>query len=129
MSSNRWPLHYTFVREIIDIDPELNRCDATENNQFVNAWSSFSFANYANSVNRRYHLGTLSKHTNANLKNVEFTFGDAIQSSQMKDVFFRLSSMTQSPYDWSLRPQDATQVNKARTIEGELPIVSPKGSV
>ena len=126
MSSNRWPLHYSFVREIIDVEPELNRCDASENNQFNNAWFQFSAANYSSATNRRYHLGTLSKHSNANLNNVEFTFGDRILASQISDVFYRLTALTQAPYDWSFRPQDANQVTKARSIEGELPIVSPK---
>lgn len=126
LSSESWPLHYSFVREIIDVDPALNRCDASENNQFNNGWFQFSSANYSSSSNRRYHLGTLSKHSNANLNNVEFTFGDAILGSQMRDVFYTLAQLIRSPFDWSLRPQDANQITKAQSVEGELPIVSPK---
>lgn len=122
----KWPLHYTFVREIIDQDPPLNRCDESENRLFNQGWGIFSQENYSNNQTRRYHLGTLTKHPNADLKNVEFTFGDEITASQMRDVFYLITAFTPSPYAWTLRPQDTTQVNRVRAIEGTLPIVSPK---
>jgi hypothetical protein len=126
LSSEEWPLHYSFVREVIDGDESLDRCDPLESIEFRNGWSQFSSDNYFDPINRRYHLGTLSKHTNADLHNVEFTFGDGINAEQMKDVFFTISYLTENPYLWSLRPQDAVQVGKAREIEGMVPIVSPK---
>jgi len=124
LSSDKWPLHYTFVREVIDADIELDRCDANENIQFNIGWGAFSRENYFNTDTRRYHLGTLSKHTNADLNNVEFTFGDSILATQMLEAFYTLMPLTQSPYDWSLRPQDDDQVVKVQAIEGQLPIVS-----
>ncbi len=124
-SSRAWPLHYTFVREIIDQDPALNRCNAVENQLFNDGWWEFSVDNYFNNLTRRYHLGTLSKHANANLNNIEFTFGDVITAEQMRDAFYWVTSMTQSPYTWSLRPQDADQVSRVRAIEGSLPLVGP----
>lgn len=120
-----WPLHYTFVREVIDQDPPLDRCDSQQNQAFNQGWGTFSFENYSNTVTRRYHLGTLSKHPNANLYNVEFTFGDSITASQMRDTFFWTTALMPDPFVWSLRPQDTVQVNRVRAIEGTLPIVGP----
>lgn len=125
LNSEQWPLHYTFVREIIENRPELDRCLAPENTMFNQGWYDFSVVNYFNPETRRYHLGTFSKHTNANLHNVEFTYGDAITAIQMKNAFYTATALTYEPYRWSLRPQGSRQVNKARLIEGELPIVSP----
>lgn len=121
-----WPLHYTFVREIIDQDPPLNRCDDQENQLFYQGWATFSTENYFNATTRRYHLGTLTKHPNANLKNVEFTFGDEITANQMRDTFFWMTALMPEPFTWSLRPQETSQVNRVRDIESTLPIVGPK---
>lgn len=126
LSAEKWPLHYIFAREIIEKKPELDRCNAPENFAFNQGWSAFSIVNYYSIENRRYHLGTFSKHTSANLNTIEFTFGDVISAQQMKDTFYIASTLTPTPYNWSLRPQDSTQVSKARIIEGELPIVSPR---
>lgn len=126
LSSRDWPLHYTFVREVIDMDPALNRCDAEENQLFDIGWGQFSIANYSSNITRRYHLGTLTHHANAGLHNMEFTFGDAITATQMRDTFYTITRLTTDPYAWSLRPQDAGQVARVRAIEGTLPIVGPK---
>lgn len=126
LAARNWPLHYTFVREIIDMDPALNRCDSLENQLFNQGWSRFSIENYNSSTNRRYHLGTLTRHPHADLRNVEFTFGDAITATQMRDAFYTITALTEQPLLWSLRPQDAQQVARARAIEGTLPIVGPK---
>lgn len=126
LSSREWPLHYTFVRQVIDEEPALNRCDAEENRIFESGWGQFSFANYSNNVTRRYHLGTLTHHANAGLRNIEFTFGDAITAVQMRDAFYTLTRFTPNPYAWTLRPQDATQVARVRAVEGTVPIVGPK---
>lgn len=126
LGAREWPLHYTYVREIIDRDARLDRCNSDENRAFNNGWYDFSVQNYFNAQTRRYHLGTLSYHPNAQLSNVEFTFGDAITAAQMRSVFFALSAATPNPFAWSLRPQDADQVKAARSIEGTLPIVGPQ---
>lgn len=126
LGSRQWPLHYTYVREIIDQDKRLDRCDMDENLLFNNGWYEFSVENYFSAQTRRYHLGTLSYHPNAQLSNVEFTFGDAITPAQMRSVFFALSAATLNPFAWSLRPQDATQVAAVRSIEGSLPMVGPQ---
>lgn len=126
LAARDWPLHYTFVREVIDTDPPLNRCDNVENQLFNQGWSRFSIENYNSSTNRRYHLGTLTRHPHADMRNVEFTFGDAITANQMRDAFFTVTALTEQPLLWSLRPQDAQQVARVRAIEGTLPIVGPK---
>jgi Pyruvate phosphate dikinase, AMP/ATP-binding domain/Lamin Tail Domain len=125
LSAQRWPLHYTFVREIIEGKPTLNRCDPFEEQQFNLGWSIFSTNNYSNNQTRRFHLGELSKHANANIHSVEFTFGDTITATQMRDAFYLSTAATSNPFAWSLRPQDASQVTRARSIEGLLPIVGP----
>ena len=125
LSSARWPLHYTFVREVINKQPELNRCDALESQEFNRGWGLFSRDNYYNLLTRVYHLGTLSHHANANIHAVEFTFGDVITSPQLLDAFFTVTASTAEPTQWAFRPQDASQIERARSIEGELPIVGP----
>ena len=125
LSTARWPLHYTFVREVINQEAALNRCDPFEEQQFNQGWAQFSNENYFNTETRRYHLGTLSTHANANIQAVEFTFGDAITANQMRDAFYATTARTQVASAWTLRPQDAQQVAKVRAIEGQLPIVGP----
>ena len=125
LSSERWPLHYTFVREVINNLPELNRCDSVQAQEFNRGWAQFSQQNYANSVTRSYHLGTLSHHANADIRAVEFTFGDAITAPQIIDVFYTATAAMPEPTRWVYRPQNESQIARARLIEGELPIVGP----
>ncbi|MBN2530237.1 MAG: lamin tail domain-containing protein [Deltaproteobacteria bacterium] len=120
-----WDLHYTFVREVIDGDPPLDRCDASENAQFNQGWGTFSSENYYTVEGRRYLLGTLSHHSSADLRCVEYTFGDEISAQQMKFGYYQAIARTNTPTQWVLRPQDDIQVAKARSIEGQLPIVGP----
>lgn len=126
LGSKEWPLHYTYVREIIEGLPRLDRCDINEYRLFLNGWSQFSLANYFNSQTRRYQMGALSYYPNAHLSNIEFTFGDAATAFQMRDTFYTVTAATLNPTDWSLRPQDDAQVAEVRGIEGTLPIVGPK---
>ncbi|HEY6527572.1 MAG TPA: PEP/pyruvate-binding domain-containing protein [Cellvibrionaceae bacterium] len=126
LGSREWPLHYTFVREVIDGDPRLNRCDDNEYRLFINGWSQFSYENYFDADVRRYHLGTLTFFPNADLSSVEFTFGDEIRATQMRDAFYTVTAATSDPFAWVLRPQDATQVERVRSVEGTLPIVGPQ---
>jgi hypothetical protein len=126
IGSRDWALHYTFVREVIDRNPPLNRCDPEENALFNQGWGTFSNQNYYNNQTRRYHMGTLTHHPNAGLRNVEYTFGDVITAVQMRDAFFTVTALTSNPFDWTLRPQDATQVNRVRAVEGTVPLVGPK---
>ncbi|BCE02534.1 PEP/pyruvate-binding domain-containing protein [Marinicellulosiphila megalodicopiae] len=125
LSAEHWPLHYSFVREVIEKKPVLNRCLESDNDLFNYGWGVFSYENYFNAINRDYHLGTLSNHSNANMKAVEFTYGDAITATQMQSVFFDITSGFIDVLDWSLRVQDDTQIEKAKLVDGQLPILSP----
>src|SRR5690606_19025347 len=52
--------------------------------------------------------------------------GDVIEGEQMKQAFFSVVPHTQNPTAWFVRPQAADQVERARAVEGELPLVSPE---
>ena len=125
LGSLAWPLHYTFIREQIYGEPPLDRCDPTERAEFNAGWSAFSQTEYFQVEGRRFLLGTLSHHAGSDLRAVEYTFGDAISAAQMSHGFYAAVAHTEDPTRWSLRPQDQTQVDKARMIEGTLPIVGP----
>lgn len=125
LSVERWPLHYNFVRERIDGDPELDRCDAQERSQFNAGWSAFSQSEYFQVEGRRYLLGTLSHYPGPGLRALEYTFGDRISPEQMRRGFFAVAPRLFDPRAWVVRPQDATQVTKVRQIEGTLPLVGP----
>jgi hypothetical protein len=125
LSSARWPLHYTFVRELVYRQPELDRCDAAQNSEFYQGWSDFSATEYYRVEGRRFLLGTLSHHGGAGLDAVEYTYGDLISGEQMRDGFLAAVSHTDAPSRWVLRPQDDNQVQKARGIEGSVPLVGP----
>ena len=125
LGSARWPLHYTFVRERIYREPVLDRCDPTQNSEFYAGWSEFSRDEYYRVEGRRFLLGTLSHHAGAALDAVEFTYGDAISGPQMRTGFLSAVAHTDAPEAWVLRPQDENQVEKARSIEGSVPMVGP----
>jgi hypothetical protein len=125
LSSARWPLHYTFVREQVYRQPALDRCDAAQNSDFYQGWSEFSATEYFRVEGRRFLLGTLSHHAGTGLDAVEYTYGDVITGPQMRDGFFAAISHTDAPARWMLRPQDDNQVQKARAIEGSVPLVGP----
>ncbi|MGK0360018.1 MAG: hypothetical protein ACI9U2_002324 [Bradymonadia bacterium] len=124
-SAGAWDLHYTFVREVIDGDPHLDRCDADESAEHLRGWSAFSRANYTEVENRRYLLGTLVHHGGADLRTLEFTSGDRIIAAQMRRAFFTIMNRVMQPQRWSLRPQSARQIDEMRQIEGQAPLVGP----
>jgi hypothetical protein len=125
LASSRWPLHYTFVRERIYLDPELDRCDPAQYEVFYDGWVQFSYDEYYNETDRRFFMGTLSDHSGAGIKALEYTFGDKINPDQMRDTYYTVVEHTLNPSEWVLRPQDEEQVTKARALEGSLPLVSP----
>src|SRR6185503_18852892 len=73
--SDEWALHYTFIRERIDGEEPLDRCDPTENAIFRAGWSQFSQEQYYDVEGRRYLLGTLEHHLGTDMHTVEFTTG------------------------------------------------------
>jgi len=125
IGSRRWPLHYTFVRELVYGEPALDRCDAAQNAEFYDGWVEFSEREYYAADSRRFHLGTLSHYGGVGLHAIEFTYGDAISAEQMRDAYLTLLPHLDDPRAWVLHPQDAGQVSKARAIEGRVPLVGP----
>jgi len=123
IDSAHWALHYTFVRERVDLEPPLDRCDAVQNEVFFKAWETFSNREYFHlTPGRRWLLGTLIKYSNG-VQTVEFTPGDKIEPTQMRRAFAAVVARTQHPRDWSLRPADTSQATRMRVLDGTLPIV------
>lgn len=125
LSGRRWALHYTFVREAIEGLPSLDRCDAEQNAEFYQGWVEFSQLEYFRTEGRRFLLGTLSKHGGSDLWAVEHALGDVIEGPQMAEAFFSIVPRTFEPTRWVLRPQDDQQIERARAVEGQLPMVGP----
>ncbi len=125
LSSRAWPLHYTFVREVIDREPPLDRCDPAQNAQFRAGWYAFSQTEYYQPEGRRYLLGTLVHHGGADLHTVEYALGDTITAQDMRRGFFAVISHVMDPAVWWLRPQDETQAETALEADGTLPILAP----
>jgi hypothetical protein len=125
LGSSRWPLHYTFVRELVDLEPVLDRCDPAQNAEFDQGWRDFSALEYYATSGRRFLLGTLSHYAGSNLDAVEYTFGDVISGSQMRDGFVAVMPHTDAPRRFVLHAQDASQVERLREIEGQVPLVGP----
>lgn len=124
-SAGAWDLHYTFVREVIDGDPHLDRCDPDEAAEHLRGWSAFSRANYTEVENRRYLLGTLVHHGGADLRTLEFTPGDRIIAPQMRRAFFTVMNRVMQPQRWFIRPQSSRQIDELRQIEGQAPLIGP----
>ncbi len=122
IGSERWALHYTFIREQIDRQPALDRCDPVQAREFEQGWVAFSQINYFRSEGRRFLLGTLVRHASG-LHTVEFATGDAITPEQMRRAFFAAVARTEDPKQWFLRPADSSQLRRMREIEGTVPIV------
>lgn len=125
LGAARWPLHYTFVRELVYLEPALDRCDPAQSAEFNRGWSDFSATEYYRVEGRRFLLGTLSHYAGTGLRAVEYTYGDFISAEQMRDGFFAALSHVLDPAEWVLHPQDDTQVQKVRGIEGSVPLVGP----
>jgi hypothetical protein len=126
LSTEKWALHYTFIREEIYGDPPLDRCDPDERREFDDGWYDFSVTEYFSQVGRSFLLGTLTEHSGTGLHTVEHAIGDEITGALMKEAFYAVIPHTDNPTQWALRPQDEIQAERAKSIEGELPIVSPE---
>ena len=123
LSSRAWALHYTFVREVLDREPHLDRCDPDENSEFHAGWYAFSVSEYFQVEGRRYLLGTLVHHSGPDLHTVEYTLGDEISAADMRRGFMAAMGHVLQPSRWSLRPQDDSQTQTALEVDGTLPIV------
>ncbi|MBN2715515.1 MAG: lamin tail domain-containing protein [Deltaproteobacteria bacterium] len=126
LKSERWDIHYTFVREVIEGNEPLNRCDEADEIIFDAGRDVFNDINYYSSENRQYLLGSLVHHTGANLHTFEYVSDrDAITGELMKRGFFAAMERVQIPTQWSFRPENQSQVDAALTVDGEMPIVTP----
>lgn len=124
LGTREWALHYTWIREQINHEPHLDRCDPLQSAEFNQGWGLFSQTEYFMVEGRRYLLGTMVEHTNGT-KTVEFTPGDTIVGEQMKRAFFEVMKHVPDPAAWSIRPTEGRQINELRSIEGTAPMVGP----
>jgi hypothetical protein len=124
LGNREWALHYSWVRERIDGEPHLDRCDPEQAREFKIGWGLFSQTEYFSVDARRFLLGTLVLHTNGS-KTVEFTPGDQIIGEQMRRAFFAVMHAVEDPTEWAIRPTEGRQVTELRRIEGSVPIVGP----
>ncbi len=123
LGNRAWDLHYTFVRERIDGEEHLDRCDPAQNEVFHLGWSRFSAEEYFRVEGRRFLLGTIVHYASRDLWTVEFTTGDAIVGAQMLRAFFAVARRVDFPTLLSLRPQGAGQTDEMLGIDGRAPIV------
>lgn len=125
IDSLHWDLHYTFVREMIEGQPHLDRCDPEEAALFNEGWGAFSEQNYFTVEGRRYLLGTLVHHGSNDLRDLEFSTGDVIVGTQMQTAFFATAREVLTPSEWVIRASDARQVEELRALSGTVPAVGP----
>ena len=123
LGGEAWALHYTFVREQIDHDPPLDRCDPIQAQQFDAGWQAFSQTEYFRSEGRRYLLGTLEHHPGSDLWTVAYTLGDQISAQQMLQGFFAVMAHVKSPARFSLRPSEPRQTQLLQSVDGQAPMV------
>ncbi len=126
LKSEKWDLHYTFIREVIQGNTPLDRCVETDEVAFEAGRDLFNDINYYSSENREYLLGSLVHHTGADLFTFEYVSDrDAITGELMKRGFWAAMERVQQPTRWSLRPENQNQVDAALSVDGQLPIVTP----
>lgn len=123
--SNTWDLHYTFIRERIDGQPHLDRCDPEQARLFNAGWAQFSQREYFTVEPRRYLLGTLSRYAGTDVAAIEFAAGDRIVADQIEEAFFATVRNLTDPEAWAVRPATGRQVAECRKIQGELPLLDP----
>lgn len=124
LNSADWDLHYTFIREMIQKLPHLDRCDPVQRSEHYIGWVAFSEQEYFKVEGRHYLLATLVRHAGSGLSTIEFAQGDVISAEQMKHAFFTIMRHVADPKKWAIRPQSPDQIARVRSIEGEVPIVA-----
>jgi hypothetical protein len=119
--SERWFLHFDWVwEEILHREP-FDLC--TQRQAHDQQWIIFSQQNYFAVEPRRFYLGTLMFYPETNLYTVEFTAGDRISSSMMREAFFLVAAELPNGADYALRPTTTRQETAVLEIEGTVPIV------
>jgi hypothetical protein len=125
LNSKDWDLHYTFVREVVQGLPHLDRCDPAQRVVYNQGWFEFSNTEYFQIEGRRYLLGTLVRHAGSDYSTVEFAAGDTISPEQMRRAFFTVTKNVSDPKVWLIRPTEPDQIGRLRAIEGGVPAVGP----
>jgi hypothetical protein len=125
LNSENWDLHYTFVREVIEKKPHLDRCDPAQRLEYNQGWFEFSNTEYFQVEGRRYLLGTLVRHAGTDHSTVEFAVGDTISPEQMRRAFFTVLKNVNDPKVWAIRPTEPDQINRLRVLEGTVPAIGP----
>ncbi|HEU5076527.1 MAG TPA: PEP/pyruvate-binding domain-containing protein [Polyangiaceae bacterium] len=125
LSSDAWDIHFTFAREVLMGLAPLDRCDPAERAEYDAGWWEYSAKNYFAVEGRSYFGATLVEYPGYEQGTLEFAVGDVITGEQMRDVFFMTSGHTLDPRFWTVRPQAADQIERARDVESTLPLVGP----
>ena len=125
LSSRSYALHYTFVREQIDHEPALDRCDADQAAEFLQAWIAFSEREYFRSEGRRYLLGTLASYAGNDAGAIDFAVGDQITGPQMRHAFFAALAHldVEAPSRWAIHPTEPRQEVALEAVQGQVPIM------
>lgn len=125
LSSEAWDIHFTFAREVLMGLPHLDRCIPEERAEYDAGWWEYSGKNYFVAEGRSYYGATLVEYPGYDLGTLEFAVGDVITGEQMRDAFFMTTAHTLDPRAWTVRTQAADQIERARDVEGTLPLVGP----
>jgi hypothetical protein len=120
----RWDLHYTFVREVIEGLPTLDRCDPVQAAEFNAGRSAFSNNYYSDE--RRFLLPTLSLYGGSQLQVLHYFRTDTISADQLRHGVFSVLRHVFDYADWVLHV-DADQIDRGLALDGELPMVGPNG--
>lgn len=124
LSTAAYDLHYTFVREVIQQQPHLDRCDPAQSTAFNQGWNAFSAVEYDETTGaRRYLLGTLDRYASGGQQTMHFASGDQITSPLLVEAFFNVMAHLPDHTAWSLHPQSAAQALKMHEVNGEAPIL------
>ncbi len=123
LNSMNWDLHYLFITETIDGKPHIDRCTSEGYSAFLQGWIDFSVLQYFRVEGRRYLLGNLVHHAGPDLHTVEFADGDVISSEQMERAFYAVLRAVPNPTQWYVRPQNVSQLSRAKELEGRVPLV------
>jgi len=125
LSSRSYALHYTFIREQIELAPTLDRCDTEQAAEFLQAWIAFSEREYFRSEPRRFLLGTLASYAGNDAGAFDFAVGDQITGPQMQHAFFAaLSHLDVEPaLRWAIHPTEPRQETALEVVQGQVPIM------
>lgn len=121
-----WDLHYTFIREVLDGNAPLDRCDPAQAAVFDAGRRAFDEENYYAAEGRRFLLMTLM-HWGANdLYTLNFRSGkDQMQAAQVLQGFFGAMHHVYDHTRWHFLPERRRQEPIAVQLDGQLPIVGP----